>query len=135
MNLAYLTRHSSDVVVLRRENAQLRRENAALADDLAAVRRELAQARRENADLMDVAAAYAVTEETERLALRPSAWQVMSRWPHSYSGVLDVAAAHEVMQEHVACLTGECRVRRTAARVLQENHRMSPDSSRPALTD
>ncbi|MGW0058086.1 hypothetical protein [Nocardia nova] len=136
MKTIYLRTGSDGVdVVTRRENASLRRENAELNDRLAAAERTIAEQRRTLDDYLDMAMGYSLSEETERLAFMPTAWRAMGKWAHADSGPLTVAQAHDVMQEHRLCITGECRIRRTAVRVLRENGRMGADSHRPHLIE
>lgn len=126
-------RTAQDVMLLL-ENKQLRHENIQLTDELAGVRRELAATRAAVAtqqvdidDLLDLSSLYMLTAPAERLpGVREFAW----RWACHDTEALTTAQAHTVMQQHRRCLTGECRIRTAAVRVLREAGHLVPDSSR-----
>lgn len=54
-----------------------------------------------------------------------------SAFRHEDTGQLTVDQAHQVMREHLDCLTEWCRVRRTAVRTLTAAGHLVPDSHRP----
>ncbi|MEV0361013.1 hypothetical protein AB0H71_33630 [Nocardia sp. NPDC050697] len=120
-------------VTLRVENTALRRENTRLQDELTSARSELAAARAELRagwadmdDLLDLASSYALAAPAERLGIA----RVWERWACPDTRPLTTAQARTVMQQHRGCLTGECRVRATAVRVLRDSGHLVPDSGR-----
>lgn len=123
--------------LLKLENSALRRALADVEDELAGLRRELDSTRAAATsqladidDLLDLANTYSLAAPAERLSPREWPW---TRWVCQDTANLTVEQAHTVMQQHRRCLTGECRVRTTAVRVLREKGHLVPDSGRPSL--